>query len=252
VVSKYLYNSDLFGEDNQALNPTLQLLSMQNQGIMEGIKNSASFRFMATIDNFVKSADMAKERKNWVAENLGPDSGGLALFPTSYKNVQQIQSQAKVVDPEQMKLIQDRVFTYYGTNEDVLLNKAVGDVWAGYYEGKIEPFAIQLSQAMTFMTYQQKELARGNAIVWSANRLQYMTNTDKLNVSSQMFDRGVLSLNDIMDIWNLPHVEGGDKRFIRKEYIEVSKLDQAQKDDIVNPPKEDDDNDTAGQDQTQE
>ena len=79
-----------------------------------------------------------------------------------------------------------------------------------------------------------------------------MTNTDKLNVSSQMFDRGVLSLNDIMDIWNLPHVEGGDKRFIRKEYIEVSKLDQAQKDDIVNPPKEDDDNDTAGQDQTQE
>ncbi len=252
VVSKYLYNSDLFGEDNQALNPTLQLLNMQNQGIAEGIKNSASFRFMATVSNFAKGSDMKKERKTWVEENLGADSGGLALFPNGYTNVQQIQSQAKVVDPEQMKLIQDRVFTYYGSNEDVLLNKAVGDVWAGYYEGKIEPFAIQLSQAMTYMTYQQKELARGNAIVWSANRLQYMTNTDKLNVSSQMFDRGVLSLNDIMDIWNLPHVEGGDKRFIRKEYIEVSKLDQAQQDDIVNPPKEDDDNDTAGQNQIEE
>ena len=252
VVSKYLYKSDLFGEDNQALNPTLQLLNMQNQGIAEGIKNSASFRFMATVSNFAKGSDMKKERKTWVEENLGHDSGGLALFPNGYTNVQQIQSQAKVVDPEQMKLIQDRVFTYYGSNEDVLLNKAVGDVWAGYYEGKIEPFAIQLSQAMTYMTYQQKELARGNAIVWSANRLQYMTNTDKLNVSSQMFDRGVLSLNDIMDIWNLPHVEGGDKRFIRKEYIEVSKLDQAQQDDIVNPPKEDDDNDTAGQNQIEE
>ena len=28
-----------------------------------------------------------------------------------------------------------------------------------------------------------------------------------------------------MDIWNLPHVDGGDKRYIRKEYSEVSKLD---------------------------
>jgi esterase/lipase len=53
-----------------------------------------------------------------------------------------------------------------------------------------------------------------------------MTNADKLQVSSQMFDRGVLSLNGVMDIWNLPHVEGGDKRYIRKEYTEVSQLDQ--------------------------
>lgn len=41
-----------------------------------------------------------------------------------------------------------------------------------------------------------------------------------------MFDRGVLSTNDVMDIWNLPHVPGGDKRYIRKEYIEVSQLDK--------------------------
>lgn len=74
------------------------------------------------------------------------------------------------------------------------------------------------------MTYTQGELSRDNAIVWSANRLQYMTNADKLQVSSQMFDRGVMSLNDIMDIWQLPHVEGGEKRYIRKEYIEISQL----------------------------
>ena len=51
-----------------------------------------------------------------------------------------------------------------------------------------------------------------------------MTNADKLQVSSQMFDRGILSTNDVMDIWNLPHVPDGDKRYIRKEYIETSQL----------------------------
>ena len=79
---------------------------------------------------------------------------------------------------------------------------------------------------MTCMAFTEKERARGNAIVWSANRLQYMTNTDKLQVSSQMFDRGILSTNDVMDVWNLPHVPDGDKRYIRKEYTEVSQLDQ--------------------------
>ena len=226
VVSKYLYNSDIKGESNAALRPTLQLLNVQNQGIAEGIKNSASFRFMATVNNFTKGKDLANERKKWVEENLGTEAGGLALFPNTYTNVQQIQSAAKVVDPEQMEIIQTRVLNYFGSNEDVLQNKTVGDAWSAYYEGKIEPFALQLSQAMTCMTFSKMEMARGNAVVWSANRLQYMTNTDKLQVSSQMFDRGILSTNDVMDIWNLPHVPDGDKRYIRKEYTEVTQLDQ--------------------------
>jgi hypothetical protein len=204
-------------------------LNTQNQGIAEGIKNSASFRFMATVNNFSKAKDLANERKNWVAENLGSDSGGLALFPNTYSNVQQIQSSAKVVDPEQMDIIQTRVLNYFGANEDVLQNKTVGDAWSAYYEGKIEPFALQLSQAMTVMTYSEQERKRGNAIFWSANRLQYMDNNDKLLVSQGLFDRGILSTNGVMDIWHLPHVPDGDKRYIRKEYTEVTELDHVAK-----------------------
>ena len=226
VISKYLYNSDIKGESNKALTPTLQLLATQNQGIAEGIKNSASIRFMATMANLTKKEDLKKSRKDWVEDNLGADAGGLALFPNTYTNVQQIQSAAKIVDAEQMKVIETRVLNYFGSNEDVLQNKTVGDAWSAYYEGKIEPFALQLSQAMTCMTFNESERKRGKAIVWSANRLQYMTNADKLQVSSQMFDCGILSINDVMDIWNLPHVEDGDKRYIRKEYTEISQLDQ--------------------------
>ena len=226
VVSKYLYRNDITGESNDALNPTLQLLATQNQGIAEGIKNSASFRFMATINNFAKTSDITKEREKWVRENLGPESGGLALFPTNYTNVQQIQSAAKIVEPEQMKLIEGRVYTYFGSNEKILHNQASGDDWSAYYEGKVEPFALQLSQAMTCMTYTGNQRTRNNAIFWSANRLQYMTNADKLLVSQGLFDRGILSTNGVMDIWHLPHVEDGDKRYIRKEYTEISHLDE--------------------------
>ena len=226
VVSKFLYNGDIKGETNAALSPTMQLLNMQNQGIVEGIKNSASYRFMATMSNFTQDEDLKNERKAWVDANMGSDDGGVALFPNTWTNIQQIQSAAKVVDPDQMEQIQNRVYTYFGTNEKILRNEATGDDWSAYSEGKIEPFAIQLSQAMTCMTFTLNEQHRGNAITWSANRLQYMTNADKLQVSSQMFDRAIFSINDVMDIWNLPHVPGGDKRYIRKEYIEITQLDQ--------------------------
>ena len=56
----------------------------------------------------------------------------------------------------------------------------------------------------------------------TANRLQYMTNNDKLNVSSQLLDRGVMSINDIREIWNLTPVEGGDVRIIRGEYYDAN------------------------------
>ncbi len=44
-----------------------------------------------------------------------------------------------------------------------------------------------------------------------------------------MFDRGILSTNDVMNIWTLPRVPDGDKRYIRKEYTEISQLDQVAK-----------------------
>lgn len=74
------------------------------------------------------------------------------------------------------------------------------------------------------MTFTEHQKAYGNGIVFTANRLQYASNTTKLNISTQLFDRGLINRNMVMDIWNMAHVEGGDKYYIRKEYTEVSQL----------------------------
>ena len=117
-----------------------------------------------------------------------------------------------------MKLVEKNVYQYFMVNEDVLQNKAYGDAWSAFYEGAIEPFAVQFSEVLTKMLFTFREQSQGNEIMLTANRLQYMTNKDKLNVSSQLLDRGVMSINDIRDIWNLPPVEGGEARIIRGEY----------------------------------
>lgn len=242
IINKFLYKSDIKGEDNSALNPTLSLLDMQNQGIREGIKNNSSFRFMAQASNFTNGRDLTVERKKFSEANFSGESNGMLLFPNTYTNIKQIDSHPRVVDAQQMNIIQERVYNYFGTNADILQNKAVGDKWSAYYEGKIEPFAIQLSQAMTAMTYSNVRISRGNSITWSSNRLQYMTNAEKANMIATLFDRGLLSLNMGMDILNLPHVENGEKFYIRRDYVEVGALPN----DITNI-NEEDNNDTEEQ-----
>jgi hypothetical protein len=143
--------------------------------------------------------------------------------------VKQIISKPFIVDSEQMKVIRENVFYYFGTNEKILCNNYTEDEWNAYYEGKIEPFAVQLSLVMSNMAFTNKELSKGNMIVFSANRLQYASSATKLSVSTQLFDRGMLSRNEIRrDIWNMTETEDGDKYYIRKEYAEVGKLNESQ------------------------
>ena len=220
VLTKYQYKSDFFGESNHALFPTMDLIHIQNQGIEEGVKSAATYRFMAQLSNFSKAEDLKKERQRFTEENFSREAngGGLLLFPNTYTNIKQVDVKPWVVDADQMKTIRDNVFEYYGVNEDILQNKAYGDAWAAFYEGAIEPFAIQFSEVMTKMLFTLREQSQGNKVIATANRLQYLSNAEKLNVSSQMLDRGIMSINDVRDIWNLAPVEGGDVRIIRGEY----------------------------------
>ena len=68
------------------------------------------------------------------------------------------------------------------------------------------------------MLFTLREQGAGNNVLLTANRMLYMSNKDKLDVSSQMLDRGIMSINDVREIWNLPPVDGGDARIIRGEY----------------------------------
>lgn len=225
ILTKFQYRSDFFGDGNRALDDTMQLIHLQDQGIEEAIKNSSTYRFMAQVDNFAFAEDLAEERKRFNRENLTTEAqseNGLLLFPNTYKNIQQINSKPYTVDADQRNLIQTNVMNYFGVSQEAMQNKLVGDSWSAFYEGSIEPFAIQFSEAMTKAMFTLREQSQGSYVMATANRLQYMSNSDKLQVSAQMADRGIMTRNEIREIWNLPPIDGGDIPTIRGEYYLIN------------------------------
>lgn len=222
IMTKFQFKSDLFGENNASLIPTMDLIHIQEQGIKEGVKSAATYRFYAQVNNFSKTEDLAKERKRFSEENFSKEAegGGLLLFPNTYQNINQVKSEPWIIDSSQMEYIKNGVYEYFMVNDDILTNKAYGDKWTAFYEGAVEPFAIQFSEVLTRMLFTFNEQSRGNAVMATANRLQYMSNQEKLNVSAQLADRGILNRDDVREIWNLPPLPNGEGQayIIRGEY----------------------------------
>ena len=236
IMNQFQYRDELFGESNACMRPTMDLMNVQNQGIIEGIKNGASIRFLAKLANSFKDKTIAEERKRFIEDNLTvTNNGGVMMYDTKYEDVKVIDSKPFIVNPMQMSQIKENVFTYFGTNEKILQNNFTSDEWNAYYEGKIEPFAIEASLVHTNMVFSEHEVAHGNQIMFTANRLQYLTNSEKLNTVTQLFDRGFMTHNQGLEIFNMSPVENGDKRYIRKEYIETNNLDETY---VKNPVKE--------------
>ena len=220
-LNKHQYESDFFGDSNRALDNTMDLIAIQDQGIKEAVKNSSSYRFMAKVNNFTSPDDLANERTRFTKENLSGENSGLLLFPNTYSEIKQITDSAYKVDTDQLKLIQTNVFDYFGVNEDIIQGKATSDMLDAFFNSAIEPFAIALSEAMSRAIYTERERSFGNHVYVNANRLQYMSQTSKVTVAKELGDRGILTINEIRELFNYAPLPDGDVAFIRGEYKPV-------------------------------
>lgn len=212
LLTKFQYKNDFFGESNAVLDDTLDLISIQKQGIKEAVKSTASYKFMATLTNFSKLDDLQKEREAFTESSFGPEAkkkSGMLLFPNTYKDVKQLETKNWTPDKDQMEAIETNVYNYFGVNADVLQNKLSGDNWSSFFEGAIEPFAIQLSETFTFALFSEREISLGSKVQFTANRLTYMNFSDKLSYVTGMTDRGLLTINEAREVFNLGELPDG-------------------------------------------
>lgn len=243
VMTKFQLDSDYFGNDNTALNETMQLITIQRQGIEEAAKNANTYRFTAQMNNYIDPEDLAKDRKQFNENNFSDgEGGGLLLFPNNYKDIKQITPSNYSVDAAETEQIRTNVFNYFGVNEKILQNSAIGDDLDAFFNGAIEPFCIQFSDVVTQMTYSQYEQSRGAKIMATSNRLQYMNTQTKISMAQQLGDRGMILIDEIRELFNYPPLPDGRGQHapIRGEFKYAGENSEN-----TDPPAQDDGNEPA-------
>lgn len=220
IMTKYQLKSDFFGDGNHALDETMKLVHINNEGIEEAVKNSAHIRFIGSVNNFTMAEDLKKEQERFSRENFMNNDSPLLLFPNTYSNIKQVDSQPYTVDAPQMELIKTNVSNYFAVNEKVMQSAANGDELDAFFNSAIEPFAIQFSEAMTKAMFTERERAQGSYLIANANRLQYMSTAAKVQMAKELGDRGALMIDEIRELFNYAPLPDGAGQVapIRGEY----------------------------------
>lgn len=219
---RFFYKNDLYGEpSDRALNPTLQLIRTTDEGIANAVKSSAFLRGILKFTSMLKPDDMKKQRDMFVKDYLDiSNNGGVAATDAKAEYVP-LNNEPKMVNAAQMKMIQEKVYNYFGVNEKIIRSNYTEDEWNAFYESTIEPLAIQMSLEFTSKLFTDSERARGNEIIFEANRLQYASMTTKLNLR-EMVDRGAMTPNEWRAAMNLAPIEGGDEPIRRLDTAPVN------------------------------
>lgn len=227
---KFYNRNDIFGESNsQTLLPTLSLINTTNEGIANAVKSSAFLRGLIKFTNaMLKPEDIRKQRDEFVADYLDiSNNGGIAALDAKAE-YQELKNDPKMVNSEQMTAIEEKVYKYFGVNKSIVMSDYKEDQWNAFYENVIEPIAIQLSLEFTSKLFSEKAQGYGNEIIFEANRLQYASNTTKVNMIKELTVLGLLSKNEAREILNLAPVENGDTFIQTLNVVNADKADKYQ------------------------
>lgn len=210
------------------LQNSTELLNVTYSGIKNVIRNSASLRGYLKYNNFISEKELRQKVSEFQSAYMSSDNeGGIAGLDNTI-DFHEITQKPPAIPITQVNFFRENIYRYYGVNEKILNSTYTEAEWNSFYEGVIEPIAIQLSLEFTYKLFTEGERSFGNKIVFTTNRLQYATLQTRNAVAKDLFDRGIITINEYREFMYLPQTEDGDVRMISLNYVKVDEQTEYQ------------------------
>lgn len=223
------FNSDsLLGDDNRALFPALELAHTQNEGIISGIKSGANIRGILKYTQIMSPEKLKEEKAAFINDYLQISNDGGIVALDQKAEYQPIESKPVILSAEQTQEVKSKIYDYLGVTESIVNSSYTEDEFSAFYESTIEPFAVALSMEFTAKVFTDREQAFGNSIVFESGRLQFSSNKTKVELIKELMPLGLLTVNQALEILNMPGIEGGDKRLQTLNVVDANKANQYQ------------------------
>src|SRR5699024_9756508 len=212
VLRRFFNSNDLMGDSNTAIMPALDLAHTQNQGLEHSIKSSATIRGILKYNQVLSPEKLKEEKEAFVNDYLSvSNNGGIAALDQKY-DYTPLKTDPVSIDDKQLNAVKRKIYEYLGISESIVNSTYTEDEWSAFYESVIEPLALQFSLELTEKIFTEREQAFGNKIIFESNRLQFASNESKTNIIKELTPLGLLSINQALEMLNLPPVEDGHKR----------------------------------------
>lgn len=206
---RLFYNkNDIFGTNNKVLFTDLESAHTASEGIKNAIKTSNNLKGIIKYDAVLKEKDIKASKDAFVRDflNLENESGIAALDGKG--DFKEINLKPITLDKEQLERVNYNIFDYFGISEKIVNNSYNSTEWNAFFEGVIEPRAIQMSGAFTNKIFSYQARKDGHKIIFTANRLQYASLESKINLIKVAGAYGVLTKDDCREILDMTPLGG--------------------------------------------
>ena len=210
----FFNKNDIFGTSNKILLTDIESAHTASEGIKNAIKTSNNLKGIIKYDAILKEKDIKESKENFVRDflNLENESGIAAIDGKG--DFQEINLKPITLDKEQLERVNYNIFDYFGISEKIVNNSYNSEEWNAFFEGVIEPRAIQMSGAFTNKIFSYKARKEGHKIIFTTNRLQYASLSNKINLIKVAGAFGLLTKDDGREILDMTPLGGKEGKKI--------------------------------------
>ena len=227
VVLRKDYNeSDISGDDNCAILDTLELINTTNQGVANAVRATANLRgILKSTKAMLSPEDIKKNKDNFVKDYLNLENEGGIASLDSTQEFTPITMSPTVVNYTQMKEFRENVYRYFGVSDEIIMSKYTEEDMEAFYNARIEPFLVDLSEELTKKMFTDRERGYGAYVIYESNKIQFATWKTKISIFKDVVQYGGMLINEWRAGCNMGPIEGGD--------VPIRRLDAA----AINDPK---------------
>lgn len=213
---RLFYNrNDVFGTNNAVLKTDLDTAHTASEGIKNAIKTSNNLKGILKFTNaMMKEKDIKASKEAFVEDFLSlTNESGIAAIDGKAE-FQEVQLKPITLDKEQLAQVNYNIFDYFGISEEIVRNRFNATQWNAFFEGIIEPRAIQMSDAFTNKIFSKQARKEGHKIVFTTNRLQYASLNHKISLIRVAGSFGILTKDDCREILDMTPIGGEEGKKI--------------------------------------
>lgn len=219
------------GDDygNPDTRDTLQAVDTLNK-MMQGLPLSidASLKLNGVFTSKTKlDADQLRKARDEFEDRILTSKTGIAAVDIAGEFTP-ITSKQVVVSKDTMEFIKDIIRNRYGVSA-AILNGDYNDIQhASFYETCLEDFIVEFEQAATSCLFNDSEQGHGHRIKCYYNKVEYYDTANKMQLAQIGRDTGIMTLNQMAELFGLPPFEGGNRRIQSLNYANVDLIDNYQ------------------------
>lgn len=203
------------------LKTSLELLNVTAESLRNVVRQSANLKGYLKYNNFIDEDELREKVVNFQKAYMdASNEGGLAGLDSS-TDFFEINQKTQTIPTVQSQFLRENIYRYYNCNDKILMSQFNEAEWNAFYESVIEPIVIQLSLECTFKLLSERERSCGNKIVFTADRLQCASLQTRMNIGAQLFDRGIIKINEFRELMYYEPIEDGDVRMVSLNYVKA-------------------------------